>query len=288
MININESFDWNPSKLPEMSILEEALRCRICRDLMQTPLITGCCHTFCSLCIRRCLSEKQQCPLCRQPEQENRLRRNISIEEVIEIFERIRPGLMALANPLSNTEVSREINTEIKSPDINSIPTIVKCPVCYQSVDFDKIHMHLDVCLNQKSSSCIQTVISPKTEPHMYSRLPKLNYALLSESKLRSELKSLGLKISGDKAMLQRRHTEWINLWNANIDSKTPVSKRILLEKLDAWDQMQLKTTSMKNISDKNWMQTYKTDFDNLIENARQSKKRKTDTSPKNEPPETQ
>ncbi|EMR08765.1 DNA repair protein rad18 [Pneumocystis murina B123] len=280
MINISDSLDWISSMLPEMAVLEEVLRCRICRDLMQTPLITGCCHTFCSLCIRRCLSQKQQCPLCRQPEQENRLRRNTSIEEVIEIFERIRPGLMALANPLSNTE--------IKLSNTDSIPTIVKCPVCYQSVDYDKIHMHLDICLNQKSNTSLQTEISPKTIPHAYSRLPKLNYALLSESKLRSELKSLGLKISGDKAMLQRRHTEWINLWNANIDSKTPVSKRILLEKLDAWDQMQLKTTTMKNISDKDWIQTYKTDFENLIENARQSKKRKADTSPKNEPPETQ
>lgn len=51
---------------------------------------------------------------------------------------------------------------------------------------------------------------------------------------------------------------------------------------------MQLKTTTMKNISDKEWIQIYKTDFENLIENARQSKKRKTDASLKNKSPETQ
>lgn len=286
MLNLSDSLDWISSTVPDLVALEEALRCRICRDLMKAPLITACCHTFCSLCIRRCLSEKQQCPLCRQPEQEYRLRKNTSLEEAIEAFERIRPILITLTR---HSSPSNTLSNPLKNHQTdNSVSTIVECPVCHQSTDFNQIHTHLDICLNEKNNLSIQARASPsKTIIHTYSKLPKLNYALLSESKLRSELKSLGLKIFGDKAMLQRRHSEWINLWNSNIDSKTPVSKRVLLEKLDAWDQVQSKTPSIKHVLEDSWIQTYKTDFEKLIQNAQQSKKRKVDTSQKKGSPKS-
>src|SRR5215469_15342374 len=46
--------DWLNTSLPSFATLESALRCQVCKDFYDTPMITSCSHTFCSLCIRRC------------------------------------------------------------------------------------------------------------------------------------------------------------------------------------------------------------------------------------------
>ena len=59
-----------------MHDLEETLRCSICRELFHIPVtVQPCCHSFCSECIRKCLTDyhknrfhhKTCCPICRTP-----------------------------------------------------------------------------------------------------------------------------------------------------------------------------------------------------------------------------
>lgn len=100
--------DWLQTSLPQLTPLESVLRCQVCKEFYDTPMITSCSHTFCSLCIRRCLTNDGRCPACRSPDQEIRLRRNWSVQEIVNAFRHARPTLIQLGTTRSST--NREMN----------------------------------------------------------------------------------------------------------------------------------------------------------------------------------
>lgn len=110
-------------------------------------------------------------------------------------------------------------------------------------------------------------------------RLPKLNYSLLNERQLRQKVRQLGIPDGGDKRLLQERHTEWLNLWNAAGDSSSPgPSKRELLKALDAWERAHLQPVNNKTKaaewSDAAWATGHQDAFSDLIEQAKRTIKR--------------
>lgn len=100
--------DWLQTSLPHLTPLESGLRCQVCKDFYDTPMVTSCSHTFCSLCIRRCLTNDGKCPACRSPDQEIRLRRNWSVQEIVDAFRYARPTLIQLATTQSSNH--KELN----------------------------------------------------------------------------------------------------------------------------------------------------------------------------------
>jgi len=104
--NVSDPTDWLQTTLPTFSPLENALRCQVCKDFFNTPMITTCSHTFCSICIRRCLSSEGKCPACRATEQASKLRRNWAVEEVVANFQAARPAALEIAR--RSTEVENE------------------------------------------------------------------------------------------------------------------------------------------------------------------------------------
>jgi E3 ubiquitin-protein ligase RAD18 len=95
--DVPDSTDWLSTPLASLAAVESALRCQVCKDFFRTPMITTCSHTFCSLCIRRALSNEGKCPLCRAPEQELKLRSNWSVEEAVEAFVKARTATLEMA-----------------------------------------------------------------------------------------------------------------------------------------------------------------------------------------------
>lgn len=110
-------------------------------------------------------------------------------------------------------------------------------------------------------------------------RLPAINYNLLKDGMLRKKLRELGIPDWGSKSQLTERHKEWMNLWNANCDSKVPKSKRELLQELDIWERTQGASSSLfagsantvmrKDFDADAWSTNYDNDFKRLIANAR-------------------
>ena len=96
-VDVPDSTDWLPTPLSGLASVEASLRCQVCKDFYKTPMITSCCHTFCSLCIRRALSSDGKCPLCRASEQELKLRSNWSMEETVEAFVKARSAVLQVA-----------------------------------------------------------------------------------------------------------------------------------------------------------------------------------------------
>lgn len=118
---------------------------------------------------------------------------------------------------------------------------------------------------------------SPSKRPE---RLPHLNYSILKEGVLRKKLRDMGIPDWGPKPLLQKRHTEWMNLWNSNCDSKVPKSKRELLRELDIWERTQggqapastagaANPIMRKDFDVAAWSANHDDDFKRLIANAR-------------------
>ena len=95
--DLPDSTDWLDTPLSLLAPLETSLRCQVCKDFFDNPVVTSCSHTFCSLCIRRCLSSEGKCPACRSPDQETKLRRNWAVQEFVEAFTNARPSMLDLA-----------------------------------------------------------------------------------------------------------------------------------------------------------------------------------------------
>ena len=114
---VPDQSDWLATTVPQLSPVESALRCQVCKDFFDTPMITSCSHTFCSLCIRRCLTGDGRCPACRILDQESRLRRNWIVQELVDAFKAARPMILQLGQHVKANRRSAEGNGKRKLDD---------------------------------------------------------------------------------------------------------------------------------------------------------------------------
>ncbi|GIJ89347.1 e3 ubiquitin-protein ligase rad18 [Aspergillus pseudoviridinutans] len=337
--DLPDSTDWLDTPLSLVSPLESSLRCQVCKDFFDNPVITSCSHTFCSLCIRRCLSTEGKCPACRSSDQELKLRRNWAVQELVEAFQNARPSMLELAREAANSRLDGEYTTgqpatkkrkvdQEDGPDASgpegvrtrsqsrrgnsqaepvvvdaieddqdeeNIPEdgLVACPICRRRMKNEAVFQHLDICtgdpapLKQASFGSLQPMSpvsrrSKDVTDKPPERLPTINYSLLKDNVLRKKLKDLGIPNWGPRPLLQRRHTEWMNLWNANCDSKAPKSKRELLHELAVWERTQgghaasssesSNTVMRKDFDALAWSNNHGDEFKRLIANARKRK----------------
>ncbi|KAL8787415.1 MAG: hypothetical protein Q9195_007790 [Heterodermia aff. obscurata] len=332
--DVSDPSDWLETPVKELAAIETALRCQVCKDFFDTPMITSCSHTFCSLCIRRCLTTDGKCPACRASDQELRLRRNWTVEELVEGFKRAREALLRFnqsikaieeenaqgnhkrkrnstsqgldeAMPSTSRRKTRSQRreapeTHVTSPnevadteeddDYQPDDGLTACPICGKRMKEAEVFPHLDVHNEPVSTS--NGILSPtrKTPVDMTSRsrqpskpmerLPQLSYGLLKEQALRKKLSELGIPGHGPKPLLIKRHTEWVNLVNANCDSSRPRTKRELLNELDVWERSQGRnilnglsgneaSVMRKDFDGAAWATNHERDFQDLIAKAR-------------------
>jgi len=101
---VTDASDWSGTPVASLAPVESALRCQVCKEFYSTPMITTCAHTFCSLCIRRCLTNDGRCPACRTEDQPSRLRRNWVVEELVQAFESARPDILQLGKTAADAK----------------------------------------------------------------------------------------------------------------------------------------------------------------------------------------
>ena len=95
--DISDPTEWLRTPLSSLAPVDSALRCQVCKDFYSTPMITSCSHTFCSICIRRCLAADGKCPACRNSEQEVKLRRDWALDDVVTAFQSARASTLLYA-----------------------------------------------------------------------------------------------------------------------------------------------------------------------------------------------
>ncbi|TVY43254.1 Postreplication repair E3 ubiquitin-protein ligase, partial [Lachnellula subtilissima] len=178
-----DSTDWLATPLPKLSAVEAALRCQVCKDFYENPMITSCSHTFCSLCIRRALGGNGLCPGCRTPDQEVKLKFNNTVYDMVEAFKAARPEIVEYtrerptpiarsASPKRSREDSElgsvedgpstkrtrssrrlapqpatrviVVDSDVDDEDFIPEKGVVQCPVCQKLVKEVMINSHLD------------------------------------------------------------------------------------------------------------------------------------------------
>jgi len=170
---------------------------------------------------------------------------------------------------------------------------LVACPICRRRMKEENVFSHLNVCDGTAGSSSPKRpsrtptplVQAPPPKPvKPQDRLPSFNYTLLKETALRKKLQDLNIPSFGPKPLLQRRHIEWVNLWNANCDSSRPRSRKELLADLDRWEKTlggrsrdggtstEVNEVMKKDFDGAGWAKTHKSDFDDLIADARRKR----------------
>ncbi|KAF9972439.1 E3 ubiquitin-protein ligase rad18 [Actinomortierella ambigua] len=87
------------------------------------------------------------------------------------------------------------------------------------------------------SSNALTTNGAVTVYPERRPLLPKLAYGVLTEKQLRKKLQELGLATHGDKALMQKRHAEYLTRYNANCDALRPFSDRELKRQMVEWEQ---------------------------------------------------
>ncbi|EMC91958.1 hypothetical protein BAUCODRAFT_52670, partial [Baudoinia panamericana UAMH 10762] len=177
---------------------------------------------------------------------------------------------------------------------------LVECPLgCGKRMKIEQVEPHLDRCEEERKQEeqrrsaarrpPANGVGSPgpssrqKGTARPQERLAELNYSLLKEQPMRRKLEELGIPAWGSKQLMVRRHTEWVNLWNANCDSDHPRTKRELLHDLDTWERTQGGKASTangglangvmrKDFDGVGWASNHRDDFSRLIADAKRKK----------------
>ncbi|XP_037639963.1 E3 ubiquitin-protein ligase RAD18 [Sebastes umbrosus] len=82
-----------PPGLACLKNVDALLRCPICFDFLNISMMTKCSHNFCSLCIRKFLCYKLQCPVCNTQAAEPDLRTNRLLDDLVVNFQAARQQL---------------------------------------------------------------------------------------------------------------------------------------------------------------------------------------------------
>lgn len=134
------------------------------------------------------------------------------------------------------------------------------------------------------TSEPLQFTQSQRVQNKSLERLPALSYSLLKDHTLRKKLVELGISGSGSRQMLEKRHKEWITLWNANCDSIRPKKRSELIQDLEKWEKAHATSTVFGKafnagpaVKDKDfdgaaWASKHDASFRDLIASARKSK----------------
>lgn len=125
--SIETEADW-PEEAKPFQLIEKSLKCSICHATMRSAvMLSNCGHSFCSYCIRQFLLKEKICPLCRKPATESDIVRNITLNEVLDIFKEQRNDLLELCRLVfSKSHTSAMGNSSSTTPSQNLSSQSVK------------------------------------------------------------------------------------------------------------------------------------------------------------------
>nr|ACO14717.1 Postreplication repair E3 ubiquitin-protein ligase RAD18 [Caligus clemensi] len=190
-----ETFLISPSLLESYPRLESILSCSVCYETIRDPVLTKCSHSFCSLCIRRYLLYKLQCPSCFHELHENDLIPNKPLRDILQ--------QLAITLPKSDSSPSKDCENR---------------GIAVLSSKFEAHSLH---CSNSPSKLLkAKIALKPISKPV---------YHIMKDSELKKKLKEEGLCIKGDRKALIARHQKFTILWNTECSKETPLSKSEIL-----------------------------------------------------------
>lgn len=226
----------------------------------------------------------------------------------------------------SDVEVIEVIDNSTPALPAKLQPGQAQCPVCGHVMNADHLQRHhINLCLEGKKDTSLQAAPKRKQkdvslffqrrtraktespevdherfyfqEGHKHQReskrIPKIDFASLSTSKVKEKLAALKLATLGSRAQLELRYNHYYLLQNSNLDSNRPVSDLELRQRLNQWekshqafsapvasntifgDVLSHKSLSDKDFPVKAWLDKYRDEFRLLVRAAKKSRKRR-------------
>ncbi|XP_052030447.1 E3 ubiquitin-protein ligase RAD18 isoform X2 [Apodemus sylvaticus] len=146
---------WPPG-LAVMKTIDDLLRCGICFEYFNIAvIIPQCSHNYCSLCIRKFLSYKTQCPTCCVAVTEPDLRNNRLLDELVKSMNFARTRLLQFA---------------LESPPISPVSsTSKKVVVKVHNAEATQHHVNqgnrlMDKFLIRETGDCVSELLGKENE----------------------------------------------------------------------------------------------------------------------------
>ncbi|XP_075370576.1 E3 ubiquitin-protein ligase RAD18 isoform X2 [Mycteria americana] len=156
-----------PASLAPLKAVDDLLRCGICFDYFSIAMIIPqCSHNYCSLCIRKFLSYKTQCPTCCVAVSESDLKNNRTLDELVKSFNSARQQLFQLV--LDAPLISSPLACSRHSAGKSHVKSPVSWPVIKEEVPvIDSFLRKEKVCTATKADGLAGTDQKIfKTEEH--------------------------------------------------------------------------------------------------------------------------
>lgn len=342
--DISDPSDFMRTSFPQMSELDSMLRCLVCKDFLKSPVLTTCGHVFCSLCIRRSVSNTSKCPLCSKEIYESGLKKILLLDGISNWFSGNRTDLLDKLSTDTVISVDQKDSVEVEGvhPDKKDQRDVIilddeeteelvegqtKCPICQKLMSINELQTwHLDICLSNGSNGSavskkrpqndLKDIINAKKPKHNHTssiakdkkeiassttaeslkdlqlkaslsnkqRLPNLD-TTISTNKLKAQLTSYKLPTVGTRTQLENRLKEYITLYNANLDSLTPVRDSVLLDRLAKWEYLMNQPSRLETVDGidhedprqqerQKWMEKNNNAYNDLIAQARNARKK--------------
>ncbi|XP_030314353.1 E3 ubiquitin-protein ligase RAD18 [Calypte anna] len=146
-----------PASLAPLKAVDELLRCGICFDYFSIAMIIPqCSHNYCSLCIRKFLSYKTQCPTCCVAASESDLKNNRALDELVKSFNSARQQLFQLV--MDTPMISSPLACSRHSAGKTHVRSPVSGPVLKEEVPaIDSFLRKEEVCTSTKADGLAGT-----------------------------------------------------------------------------------------------------------------------------------
>ncbi|KAI9350822.1 hypothetical protein BDR26DRAFT_1003637 [Obelidium mucronatum] len=146
-----------------------------------------------------------------------------------------------LHSSLSNTSSIQDLETTDDDDDESSAEDLVKpsdirrkeSPIRQSPSSLGL----LDATRKNIARSAILANIMPSKSTETRRPKPGVAYDTLKDAQIRKILKDDGLRTTGDKATLKKRHKEFTLLHNANLDTLNPLPQSAIMAKMALWEQ---------------------------------------------------
>ncbi|XP_072136751.1 E3 ubiquitin-protein ligase RAD18 isoform X2 [Mobula birostris] len=183
---------WRPEGRDRLlAPMDEILRCGICFDYFNIAMmIPHCSHNYCSLCVRKFLSYKTQCPICCVTVTEPELLNNRVLDELVKCFRTARnlQSKYDLQSPPVSPRAAQTVNTSKKNQSSGyKVHTKMKKEMKYMDRFLSRSHSSVrqsgiqsteEQCEEEQNDTCTQSV----TENCLAELAPKDNDAEPSTS----------------------------------------------------------------------------------------------------------
>ncbi|KAM9276839.1 E3 ubiquitin-protein ligase RAD18 isoform 7-T8 [Morus bassanus] len=161
-----------PAGLAPLKAVDDLLRCGICFDYFSIAMIIPqCSHNYCSLCIRKFLSYKTQCPTCCVAVSESDLKNNRTLDELVKSFNSARQQLFQLV--LDTPLISSPSACSRHSAGKSHIRSPVSWPVVKEEVPvIDSFLRKEKVCSSTKADGLAgtdQKIVKAEEHHDLYS-----------------------------------------------------------------------------------------------------------------------